>query len=174
VAVVALDTNVLVYAEGIERSPGDAAKVVRSRAILSELSAARARPIAPLQMLAELHRVLVRRAGLAPEAAGRSVERWANRMETVSTNASIFAEALSLSRDHALQVFDAIILAAAGDAGCDALLSEDMHDGFVWRGVEVINPFQPAGEARLARLLATQPPLARGRRTSNTPPAMKD
>jgi len=34
------------------------------------------------------------------------------------------------------------------------LLSEDFHDGFAWRGVVVTNPFRPAPDRRLARLLA--------------------
>jgi len=35
---------------------------------------------------------------------------------------------------------DAIILAAAADSGCRLLLSEDLQDGFSWRGVTVTNP----------------------------------
>jgi len=34
------------------------------------------------------------------------------------------------------------------------LLSEDFHDGFAWRGVVVTNPFGPAPDRRVARLLA--------------------
>jgi predicted nucleic acid-binding protein len=31
-------------------------------------------------------------------------------------------------------ILDAIILCAAADADCRVLLSEDMQDGFVWKG----------------------------------------
>jgi predicted nucleic acid-binding protein len=33
------------------------------------------------------------------------------------------------------------MLAAAAQAGCRLLLSEDMQDGFTWRGVTIRNPF---------------------------------
>ena len=31
--------------------------------------------------------------------------------------------------------------AVAADAGCRLLLSEDLQDGFTWRGVTVVDPF---------------------------------
>jgi hypothetical protein len=40
-----------------------------------------------------------------------------------------------------LAIWDAIILAAASEAGCRVLLSEDMQEGFTWGGVTIINPF---------------------------------
>lgn len=151
---LALDTNVLVYAEGLVRQPDDDAKVVRSRAVLRQLITARVRPVAPIQVLAELHQVLMRHGGLTPASASHAIGAWRDRTDVVSTDGDVFAGALSLTRDHGLQVFDAIVLAGAAEASCEALLSEDVHDGFVWRGVQVINPFQAAGEARLGRILA--------------------
>jgi predicted nucleic acid-binding protein len=56
--------------------------------------------------------------------------------------------------DHAVPIFDAVILASAVAARCDFLLSEDFHDGFAWRGVVVANPFGPSPNPRLASLLA--------------------
>ena len=44
-------------------------------------------------------------------------------------------------------------MAAAASAGCRLLLSEDLHDGFTWNGVTVINPFVPEPNALLAELL---------------------
>jgi predicted nucleic acid-binding protein len=153
VTAVALDTNVLVYAEGIERAAADRTKIKQSRELLRTLADARVRVVAPLQMLAEFHRVLTRRGEHKPAAANEVIERWMSRTDRVATDANVFAAAISLASDHGLQIFDAIILAGAAQATCDALLSEDLHAGFVWRGVEVINPFESAGEARLDRLL---------------------
>jgi predicted nucleic acid-binding protein len=45
------------------------------------------------------------------------------------------------------------MVAAAGEAGCRLLLSEDLQDGFVWGGVTVVNPFAPALHPWLADLL---------------------
>lgn len=74
--------------------------------------------------------------------------------QLVPTDAELLADALRLTADHRLQVFDALILAGAARAGCELMLTEDLHDGFVWRGVTVANPFGPAPDPRLARLLA--------------------
>ena len=40
-------------------------------------------------------------------------------------------------------------------ADCRILLSEDMHDGFVWRGLTVIDPFVERVHPLLASLLAS-------------------
>ena len=51
---------------------------------------------------------------------------------------------MELATSHQLSLWDAIMLAAAAQAGCRLLLSEDMQDGFTWRGVTVRNPFTTA------------------------------
>jgi len=42
-----------------------------------------------------------------------------------------------------------VIFVAAAESARNVLLSEDMQDGFLWGGVQVINPFRPEGWARL-------------------------
>lgn len=49
--------------------------------------------------------------------------------------------AADLASDHGLAIWDSVVLASAADAGCRLLLSEDLQDGFTWRGVTVANPF---------------------------------
>ena len=44
----------------------------------------------------------------------------------------------------------ALFLATAAEAGCPAVLSEDMADGATLAGVTVINPFTPDGGIALA------------------------
>ncbi|HWF78051.1 MAG TPA: hypothetical protein VN694_12835 [Caulobacteraceae bacterium] len=73
---------------------------------------------------------------------------------------AVFAAALGLAADHHLQIFDAIILAGAASARCDGLLSEDLHDGFAWRGVAVLNPFRPENAGKLRQWL--REPARRG------------
>jgi predicted nucleic acid-binding protein len=51
------------------------------------------------------------------------------------------ASALDLVVDHRLQYWDALILSASAEAGATLVLSEDMQDGFVWRGLTVVNPY---------------------------------
>jgi predicted nucleic acid-binding protein len=104
--------------------------------------------------LAELQHVLIRKEGRTVREASAVLEGWLRTSDLMPTNVDTFQAALELSADHQLQIYDAIILAAAAQAQCDLLLSEDLQDGFAWRGVTVANPFADKLEPRLARLLA--------------------
>jgi len=148
----AFDTNILVYAEGVERVAADAAKCATALRLVTALKAGTV--VLPRQALAELHSVLVRKDGQSSAQAARRVRGWTERARVIDTDAAVFEVALDLAADHGLRIFDAIILAAAFEARCDLLLSEDFQDGFGWRGVVVTNPFGPAPDRRLARLLA--------------------
>ena len=150
---IALDTNVLVYSEGIERAPGDAAKIDLSRRLMRGAAGAGERPVLAVQVLAELQHVLVRKGGVQRAEASARVRRVAAAGEILAATGVVFDGALDLATDHGLQIFDALILAAAAEARCDLLLSEDLQDGFGWRGVVVSNPFGDAPDARLTRLL---------------------
>jgi predicted nucleic acid-binding protein len=51
--------------------------------------------------------------------------------------------ALRLTRRHSLNIYDALIVAAALLAGCDTLYSEDMHHGLVVEdSLRIVNPFR--------------------------------
>jgi predicted nucleic acid-binding protein len=49
--------------------------------------------------------------------------------------------AVSLAREHGLSFYDALIVAAAVEAGCDTLYSEDMQHGRTIGGLTIVNPF---------------------------------
>ncbi|MGY3236606.1 MULTISPECIES: PIN domain-containing protein [unclassified Bradyrhizobium] len=51
------------------------------------------------------------------------------------------AAALALARDHTLAFYDALIVAAAIEAGCDTLYSEDLQHGRGFSGLSIVNPF---------------------------------
>jgi predicted nucleic acid-binding protein len=61
--------------------------------------------------------------------------------------------AADLATDHQLGIWDAVILAATSKGGCRLLLSEDLHEGFTWAGVTVVNPFSSARHVLLNSLL---------------------
>jgi len=56
---------------------------------------------------------------------------------TLTTHAS----AVALARDHRLAFYDALIVAAALEAGCDTLYSEDMQHGRTIGTLRIENPF---------------------------------
>lgn len=49
--------------------------------------------------------------------------------------------ALTLARDHGLSFYDALIVAAAIEARCDTLFTEDMQHGRAFGGLTLCNPF---------------------------------
>jgi predicted nucleic acid-binding protein len=49
--------------------------------------------------------------------------------------------ARALAEDHRLSFYDALIVAAALEAGCDTLLSEDLQHGRTLGGLAILNPF---------------------------------
>jgi predicted nucleic acid-binding protein len=58
---------------------------------------------------------------------------------------SIHEAALEISARTGYQFYDALIIAAALEAGCTPLFSEDLHDGQVINGgLTIRNPFEPA------------------------------
>jgi predicted nucleic acid-binding protein len=52
-----------------------------------------------------------------------------------------FQSAMDLSNDHGLQIWDALIFSVSAENHCRLLLSEDLQDGFTWRGVTVADPY---------------------------------
>jgi predicted nucleic acid-binding protein len=49
--------------------------------------------------------------------------------------------AVSFARDHGLSIYDALIVAAAIEAGCDTLFTEDLQHGRKFGGLTIVNPF---------------------------------
>lgn len=145
---VAVDTNVLAYAEGIN----DAAKKDIALDVLQTLLPEST--FIPVQALGELFAVLVRKARRSPAAAAAAVQNWGDVFPLIESSADVMLAATSLAQAHALGTWDAIILSAASEARCRLLLSEDLQDGFTWRGVTVVNPFSPARHPLLSALLA--------------------
>lgn len=144
---VALDTNVLAYAEGVN----DAHK----RDVVLEL-VRRLPPDAaaiPVQVLGELFNVLVRKAGRSRAEARDALLGWHDTFATVPTAPEVMLAAADLATDHNLSIWDAVILTAASRAGCRLLLSEDLQEGFTWGGITVVNPFASPRHALLNAVL---------------------
>ena len=149
---IALDSNILIYAESAERYPGDQRKIGIAQRLLDAIP--RRNRIVPVQALGELFNVLTRRVGRSADASRASVEDWRGSSICQPTTAELMTTAVDLATRHRLTIWDAVILSAAAEARCDYLLSEDMQDGFVWRGVTIVNPFGANVPGPLARLLA--------------------
>lgn len=145
---IAVDTNILVYAEDLD----DTDRGIIARNVLSTV-ATQHRPVLPVQVLGELFRTLRRRTKIDPASAALIVRRWRDFAELSPTGDAAFENALSVAEQHRFDIWDAVILAAAQQAGCGLLLSEGLQNGFVWRGLTVANPFAEPLHPLLASIL---------------------
>lgn len=144
---LALDTNILAYAEGVNGS-------VRKKTALQIIEKIPAEStLLPVQVLGELFHVLVRKAGRSPERARAAILSWQDAFALIETSPAVLLAATDLAAQHHLSIWDAVILAAAAAAGCRLLLSEDLQEGFTWKGVTITNPFSATRHELLETLL---------------------
>jgi len=148
---VALDSNILAYFAGVDRSADDRAKIDRIQTLIKRLPAVTL--IAPVQALGELF-VVLRKSGASAADARDVLVRFAEGFTTPSSEPGTALAAADLVVDHKLQYWDAMIVTAAADAGCALLLSEDMQHGFVTRGLTVVNPLARELHPKLAGIIA--------------------
>lgn len=125
------DTNVLIYAVA-----ADDPRAERARALIAEGGNL------GVQALNEF--VNVSRRKLLRDWADIDAALEAFRTllgEPLPLTAKVHDAARTLARDHGLAFYDALMVAAAMDAGCATLLSEDMQDGRVFGATTIRNPF---------------------------------
>ena len=144
---IALDTNVLAYAEGINGTKRRDAALTLLRQLPQEAT------VVPVQVLGELFNVLVRKGGKSRNDARNALQSWRDTFPVVETSPDVMVAAADLATDHQLGIWDAVILSAASQSGCRLLLSEDLQEGFTWAGVTVVDPFSSSKHALLQALL---------------------
>jgi predicted nucleic acid-binding protein len=144
---VALDSNILIYAE----MEPDSDKGKLSAALI--LRAARDGVI-PVQVLGEYLRFVQRRIPAVFPQAIRQIAVYQDVFITPPTSLDILDLASVLARTHGMQLWDAIVCAASAQSGAKALLTEDMQDGRILEGLRLINPFLSANTGTIDALLA--------------------
>jgi predicted nucleic acid-binding protein len=144
---IALDTNVLAYAEGAS----GAIRRDQTLEIIQRLTPETV--VLPAQVLGELFNVLVRKAKRRAFRAREAVLSWRDAYAVAETSTAVIVNAMDLAAAHGLTIWDSVVLAASAEAGCRLLLSEDLQEGFTWRGVTVTNPFASTLHPMLTALL---------------------
>ena len=125
-----LDTNVLIYAISDDTAKGD-----RSRELLQ------AGGVASVQVLNEFVNTSRGKYALVWDAIEQWLDVFRVALDIEPLTQETQARAVSLARRHRLHVYDATIIAAAEQAGCDVLYSEDLQHGSTLAGVEIRNPY---------------------------------
>jgi len=144
---VALDTNVLAYAEGL----GDDVRCQLARDLIAKLNPINS--LVPVQVLGELSRVLTIKLKKSSADARELLLSWSDAVVVADTTWTAFQSAMDLTVDHQISMWDALIMSVAAENKCRLLISEDFQNGFTWRGVTVVNPFDT--KAKTYKLLAS-------------------
>jgi len=129
---IAIDTNILLYSI----SKNEDRKLPIAANLINEC------PVIFPQNLSEFINVLVNRWKYPKENMGLIVSEVLNSCQLINTSVAAYKLAFKLIKKYDFQVFDAIIVASALDAGCRVLFSEDMQDNLVVeKQLTIINPF---------------------------------
>lgn len=143
---VALDSNILIYAElEPESTKGKRAAELILRAAQDG--------VIPVQVLGEYLRFIQRRAPAMFDEAVKQVSVYQAAFLTPPTTGAVIVQASEMARDHRLQLWDCVVCVAALDAGAKVLLTEDMQDGRSLIGLRLLNPFAPANDEAIEAVL---------------------
>ena len=132
---ICVDTNLWVYALTRPRS-GDTTRHERAQ----EAIQAAGRLVITPQIINELCFVLRRKQGWQDAELRPLIEQLQTNciVHVPSSRWHLFA--LDLRLAHQLSYWDSLVVAAAIEAGCETLLSEDMQHGQTLQGIRLVNP----------------------------------
>jgi predicted nucleic acid-binding protein len=129
-----LDTNILVYA--LARDDARAATAERLLLAGGRVS---------VQVLNEFASVARRKLAMPwPDVRAALADLRRLCGDPIAIDVALHEAGLALAERHGLNLYDALIVAAARAARCDVLYSEDMQDGRRFDGgLRIENPFVP-------------------------------
>ncbi|MFZ4617882.1 MAG: PIN domain-containing protein [Rectinemataceae bacterium] len=128
-----LDTNVLIYAY----SATETGKRDRAR----ELKDATPSCVST-QVINEFIAVAWRKVGISIDDVRAIVQKLYETIPIVETGKPVILRALGLASKTGYSYWDCLIIAAALEAGSPILYSEDMQDGQMIEGLQIVNPFK--------------------------------
>lgn len=132
---VFVDSNLWLYA--FICRPSEESKHVKAR----ELVEKPVRYVVSEQVVAEVSANLLRKAGIEEVHLMRLVESFYGRCQVVMPGLDLHRRAHGLRSKYSLSFWDSLIVAAALEAGCNTLLTEDMQHGLVVEGqLSLLNP----------------------------------
>lgn len=133
-----LDTNVFIYTFDA-RAPGKAKKAAQ----LIRQGVDSGEGIVSYQVVQEFFNVALRRFSnpMTVAEAEQYLITVFRPLLAVHSSPAIYVEALRISAKHRLAWYDSIIIAAALEAGCETLYSEDLQHGRKIESLTIENPF---------------------------------
>jgi len=129
---IALDTNVLIYCHSLTCED----KMLIAIEFFSK------NPVVSSQVISEYLNVMRRKFGMEKNAIMQLCSSWLEQCTIQPVVLSTVKLAQNLIDKYGFQIFDGIIIAAALEANCDTLYSEDMQHGQVVENtLKIVNPF---------------------------------
>lgn len=133
---VFLDANILVYALD-SRHPN---KRKRAAEVLRSVQD-RGGGVISTQVLQECYVAATTKLGIEPLTAKEALVKL-KALELVLVDFALIQDAIDTSILNRISFWDALIVVSAAKAACAELLTEDLNDGQVIRGVRIRNPFK--------------------------------
>ncbi len=130
------DTNVLIYGDD-KASP---AKQRRALNLIAEHRRA-GTGVVSMQVLQEYFVTVTKKLRVDAAIARRKVELLAE-FDVATPEVSDVLAAIDLHRLHQFSFWDALLIRAAKQSGCNVLYSEDMQNMQAIEGLRIIDPFQ--------------------------------
>jgi predicted nucleic acid-binding protein len=128
-----VDTNVVVYA--FDEAAGGRTR--QARALVDQGA------IISVQTLNEFAAVARRKLGFSwPETLDALAAIRALSPVVIPLTVAVHERALAVAQRYGYHLWDALIIAAALEAACDTLYSEDLQDGQKLEGMTIRNPFR--------------------------------
>jgi predicted nucleic acid-binding protein len=133
------DTNVLVYAFAVRASSR-----LDPRTEMAEKAMSLGGAVS-VQVLNEFADVATRKFKLGWDL----VEQYLEVIDAlcgrpIPLTAEMYKAAVNISKRHGYRIYDSLILAAAIQAGCSTVCTEDMQHGRMIEGLRIENPFRAA------------------------------
>jgi len=131
-----LDTNLLVCT----LDKNDAEKQKKARAVVKNV-VEREIPVISTQVLQEFYSAATTKLKV-DKILAKNILHGLGNMETVPIDLSLIEQGVDISILTQISFWDGLILAAAEQANCDMVFSEDLNAGQTIRGVRIVNPFK--------------------------------
>ena len=93
------------------------------------------------QVVQETINVLTRKLDVAPDDARKLLDRTLAPLWKVNPTRTLYDRGLDMQTRYRFSFYDSLIVAAALEAGCKTLYTEDLKHGQRIEGVTVTNPF---------------------------------
>lgn len=128
-----LDTNVLVYSiEDEEPRRTQAQDAIGTHEVV----------VVSAQVISEFVNTCLRKRVLTPQETYDAAAYFMGTARLVPNDEAVLRRGLAYHGRYGFQWWDALVVAAAVEAQCPTLYSEDMQDGQLIDGTRIVNPFR--------------------------------